>query len=263
MTDNQDRIARKIRKLLAIAEDDAASAAEVQNAMGFARRLMDAHHVSEDDLAHEPADDYQRVDQAQFAERHAFVGRRIYCWESMLSGFVSKFVGAAGYIDDRVRPVRNHAGFVQRDDAGHVREGKSFVFYGVAEDGAIAAELYYELRQLIVSMAVIKWGGCYKGDGATYAEGFVAGLSTQLTRGKQVEQSSGTTTAMILLARRDDLVKYKRAKADEWLIQKHGAKLVAGPRRSGSSTGSRSAYSEGRSDGAATSVSAARNRKLN
>jgi len=262
MTDKQERIAAKIRKILNIAEDDAASAEEIQNAMNHAKRLMDSHHLTMEDLGHEPEDDYQKVDQANMDQCSAFVGKKVFLWESMLSLFVSEFVGVPVYATSRPQKIITPAGLGVFDDKGQPKFGKAFVFYGVAEDAAIAVELFNELRQMISTLALGKWGTIYKGDGATYAEGFVNGLNTQLRQSSKIEQQT-STTSMILLSRRDDLIKYKEKKAANWLSTEHNIRLRSGNRRPGSRTGSHSAYSEGRSDGSRADVSATRRRKIN
>jgi len=47
---NLDQIKERIRKLLNLANDDAAMGGEVRNAIAFAERLMATHHLSEADL---------------------------------------------------------------------------------------------------------------------------------------------------------------------------------------------------------------------
>ena len=260
MTDQQDRIARKIRKMLAIAEDDAASTEEVQNAMNMAQRLMDDHHLSESDLAHEPEDDFRKVDKAEFGDGRAYVGKRLYTWESTLASFVSKFVGCKAAIDNELRQVRNRQGFAVMEK-GRAVEGKSILFYGVAEDVAIAVELYDELRQLIASLAVLKWGSVYKNNGAAYAEGFVTGLDSQLKKAKE-QAKLGGGYALILTGRRDELIEYKKRKATQWLSREQGIRVTKSSRRSGTRSGSDAARQEGHSDGQNSDVQATRRRKI-
>jgi len=261
MTQTQERIADKIRKLLAIASDDAASEAEIQNAMNFAAKMMAAHHLTEDDLSHEPDDDYKKVDKSEFGDRRSYVGRKAFHWEMVLATFVSRFVGVPVYRDNQLRIVRNRRGIAQMDEKDNPRKGKSVVFYGVDEDAAIAAELYDELRGLIASMAVIRFASVYKGDGGMYSEGFVSGLFSQLKKAKNLENNSGST-AMILVARRDDLIKYKEKAAKNWLSKSQGIRVSKRGGQTRGARGSREAFSEGKADGASTNVGATRNKKL-
>ena len=65
---NLDAIKARLKGLLAIAKDDAASENEIQSALRIAARMMESHHLSEEDL--------QESEQDQFAEaRNAERGR--------------------------------------------------------------------------------------------------------------------------------------------------------------------------------------------
>lgn len=258
---SNDRIAAKVRKLLAIAGDEGASDAEIQNAMNHAHRIMDKHHLTEDDLGHEPDDDYAKVDKAEFGTFRAYVGKKAFTWECRLASFVSEFAGVPVYIDPEIRIVRAASGFAVFDENDDPKYGKSFVYFGVAEDCRIAVELYNELRSLIATMAVGRWGTVYRGDGAAYSEGFVAGLYSQLKRARIEERNESSSTALVLSARRDELVKYKKSKATAWLKRAKGINLSRSQRRSGSN-GSWRARSEGVQDGANTDVTATRRRKI-
>ena len=260
MTEKQERIASKIRKILAIAGDDAASTEEIQNAMAHARRLMDSHHLTQDDLAHEPADDYKKVDSSTFAQTRAAVGKRIYSWEEQLAVFISKFTGSPVYTANALEPVRVN-GFARTDSKGKILLGKGFVFYGVEEDAVISAELYSEMRELIVSLAVGLWGQAFRSEGASYAQGFVAGLFETLRKDKALPKPDTTTT--LIVARRDDLVKYKTDKASDWLAKSQGIKLKKGGGRPGSRVGfNGAAFRNGKEDGRKAEMSNLRRRKL-
>lgn len=259
-TTSKDRIADKVRKLFNIAADDSASAEEIDNAIRHAQRLMAKHHIDESDLAHEPADDYQRVDTSEFGEQRCWVNRQIYMWESYLAGFIKDFVGVGAYVDRRKREARKPNGFVitQRWKA---KLCMSVVFYGVAEDVAIAKELYDELRVMLMTCAQLKYSDIYRGSGALYCEGFVAGLKTKIKEAAKLSASS-SSTAMILVSRQTDLVQYKQKAAENWLTKERNIKL--GKARGGSShrNADGSAYWEGKHDGANADVSAARRKKL-
>jgi hypothetical protein len=258
---SDERIVRKIQALFSKTTEQGASEAEAQTAIDMATRLMEEHHLTADDLGHEPADDYKRVDSAKFDTRRSFVGGKLFSWEAYLATFVMKFVGVGNYIDNSISMIRKN-GFVQFTDDGEPRYGKSLVFFGVAEDAAIAAELYDELRILIASMAVARWGTVYKGDGAAYAEGFVLGLITKhVTATAEAKRLATDSTSLVLIARRDDLVKYKQTKATTWLESEKGIKLGSSQSRQGSQ-GSTVARNQGFKDGKATDVSCVRSKKL-
>lgn len=263
MSENmKSRVIDKVRSLFAKTTERGASEAEAATAVAMAQRLMASYHLSEEDLAHEPADDYAAVDDAKFGEYRSYVGRVVYAWEGSLAMFVSGFVGAPCYIDNAVRVVRRGE-IVQLDENGCTKNGKSIVFYGVAEDAIMASDIYDELRMLIASMAVAKWGGCYKGDGGMYAQGFVVGLYEKHKKADEQAriEASTSTTSMVLVARRNDLIQYKRDRAKSWLAIEKGIKL-RNKRSAGGANGSSSAWGSGRSDGAATDVNRSRARKI-
>lgn len=263
-------ITEKIRKIMAIAGDGAASEEEIENALRHAQRLMDKHHLTEDDLAHAPEDDYATVDRATFGDHRSWVGVKMYAWETRLSQFVADLVGVKIYCD-YVRPMRVR-GVMQFSDDGKRKRGRSFVFFGVDEDAHIAAEMFDELRLMIAAMARLKWGQVYVRDGGAYCEGFVSGLQSKLCESRDAEKleaqrciaqtdASDRANALVLIERRTALVKYKRDKASEWLSKEKGIKLRSGGSRGGAS-GSGDARREGHSDGRAANVSAIRRRKL-
>ena len=257
-------IIRKIKKALAIAQDNAASDGEIQAAMNAVQKMMDRHHLTEDDLTHEPVDDYAAVDAANFNQIRAWIGRKVFYWESYLAQFVSKFVGVPLYVDNNLQIARQYgSGFMLLDSDGEPQKVKSFVFYGVAEDALIAKELYDELRLIIRTLAYGKYGTAYQGDGGRYAEGFVSGLFSQLEEQTKIRriEAAGNSTAMVLIARQTDLVQYKERKAKDWLKAEANIKLRKGGRTSGAS-GSYGAFSDGRTDGSNAEVSKQRARKL-
>jgi hypothetical protein len=151
---------------------------------------------------------------------------------------------------------------LQGTDAGDPKYGASFVYYGVAEDAKMAAEIYDDLRLLIASMAVAKWGTIFKGDGAAYAEGFVMGLIHKHGQSEiEAKKIATDSTSMVLIARRDDLIAYKQDKSKDWLKKEKGIKLGKGSQWGGSS-GSRQAHNEGFQDGQNTDVSNTKSKKL-
>lgn len=256
MTANIEAIKDRIRKLLKTAKDDAATEGEIDNAIRFARSLLDKHHLSEEELADEPANHYARVDAADKSRFFATVSSRFYSWESALARFISNLTGAPSYCESNTRTARSADGRAKLNESDEPYEGKSFAFYGVAEDARMAVDLFYEIWWTVRSMARLKFGQCYRGDGGMYAEGFVDGLSDKLEEQQGQEKkeaiSSNNTRGLILIERRNDLIQYKEQSARTWL-KGIGVNLYAGSRRSGAN-GSFGAYGEGRTDGQRTNV---------
>lgn len=256
----ESSIISKIQKLLAVAGDGAASENEIQSAINIAKKLMTAHHLTEEDLAHEPKDDYQKVDEADFGEVRSFVGATIALWEQWLASVVTDFVGCPAYTDKVKRPVRKN-GFVQFDGDDEVRYGKSIVFYGVAEDAAIAAQLYDDMRGLIATMAVARTGKVYKSEGASYCQGFVTSLNAKIKQAGKIEMKAEGNGALIVL-RSKDLIEYKATKAKDWLIADKGIHLRKGGKGAGSRVGfDKEAFQQGRKDGAAAEMTAEQRKK--
>lgn len=258
-----DKIVNQIRALFAKTGENGATEAEAQLAIDMAQRLMNRYHLTEEDLAHEPSDDYAKVDNADYRKFACVLGKKIFRWESDLAQFVSRFTSVLGYIDNEIIAKRVN-GFIQMDQNGNVIQGKSFVFYGIAEEVMLASQLLDELRGLIGSMAIARFGSIYKGDGAAYAQGFVYGLFQKITNSKLLEKSAETnSTGLVLIARRDDLIQYKAKKSEEWLEEENpDLKLKKLARKQGTKTGSADAWNQGTVDGKNTEVGVSRNKKL-
>ena len=258
----ESTIISKIQKLLATAGDSAASENEIQSAINIAKRLMTAHHLTEEDLAHEPKDDYAKVDEAKFGEVRCFVGPTIALWEEQLAGTISKFVGCPAYTDRTKRVMRGRNGLVLFDAKDEIRYGKSIVFYGVHEDAMIAAQLYDDMRELIATMAVGRTGKIYKSEGASYCQGFVSALYQKITEAAKIEMKAPGNGALIVL-RSNDLIQYKQEKAKGWLTKETNIKLRKAGKGAGSRVGFvRDAFQQGRKDGANTEMTADRKKKL-
>ena len=259
---NIDKIKDRIRQMLAIASNDASSDGEIDNAIRFARNLMDQHRLSENDLVVEPADQKQAINDAPKDRAFVTIGGKIYAWESQLAHAVGQIVGCPFYTNgDKTRLARSRAGYVRFDAKGEAMRGKSIVFYGIAEDAWLAAELYEELRTTIITLARLKWGGCYKGDGGRYAEGFVDGINSKITSQEKQERINATgVNSLILIERRNDLVVHTNRVARNWLTSQ-GVRLSKGTPRPGAN-GSANAYGSGVADGQRSTVNVSRAPKI-
>lgn len=258
-----DKVKDRVRKLLNLAHDDAAAEGEIDNALRFAKQLMDEHHLSEDDLSQEPEDQYKQIENSPKCSQFVSVSGRIYAWESGLSMFCARFVGGVGtYIDSRKTPARDHRGMaILHPRTNEPYAARRICFYGIAEDVALAAELFHELRLSIIASAILKFGGYCKGDGGYYCEGFVAGLREKTRKAEeQSKPLASDSKALVLVDRRKDLIERKKDAGNEWL-KSQGIKLCSGSHRSGAS-GSSDSFHEGRSDGRSTDVSVSRTKKL-
>lgn len=254
-------VIRKIQALLAKAGDKAAAENEIETAYNMARKLMTSYHLREEDLAHEPKDDYKKVDEADFGRVRSFLGKTVATWEARLATVISEFVGVPAYCDNDLHLVKKN-GFCSFDKNDDPLYGKSIVFYGVAEDANIASELFDEMRVLIASMAVGRTGKIYKAEGASYCQGFVSSLYDKIKRAALLEMKDVPTTTALIVLRSRDLIEYKKEKAKEWLSETSSVKLRK-TKRAGSKVGfDREAYQQGRVDGEAAELAANRRKKL-
>jgi hypothetical protein len=157
-------------------------------------------------------------------------------------------------------------GIVQCDDDGNVKIGQAMVFYGIAEDTALAEVVYTELRVLIYTMARSLYGNPYGGAGASYGEGFINGLFSKRRAAIAEEKTKAITdqssTGLILIARRNDLVQRKTELATKWIEKKFGKKLRSRKTGDGARDFDRGASARGYADGRATDVEATRRKKL-
>jgi hypothetical protein len=144
-------------------------------------------------------------------------------------------------------------GIAETNGRGEPRMACGIAFYGCDEDAQCAAAMFEELRDAISTMAIIRWGGWARGDGAAYAEGFALGIQTANEKAKAaLMHGDSQTTALMLVSEKNQLAI--REKAKDWLTATTGMKLKTGKARRFSS-GSSNARDEGRRDGSNYGVS--------
>lgn len=265
-TTDKARMVDKVRKLLNIAGDDGAAQGEIEAAMLQVQRLMEKHHISEEDLAKEPDVMYRDIENAPMNEVFCVVGKKMAMWEKQLGGFVSELVGCGAYMSLSKSNVVRKFGIVQCDDNGQVKIGQAMVFYGIAEDTALAEIIYNELRMLIYTMARSLYGNPYGGAGASYGEGFINGLFSKRKKAIEEEKVRAITdqssTGLILIERRNDLVQRKTDLAKKWIEKKFGKKLRHRKTGDGARDFDHTASARGFADGRDTDVDATRRKKL-
>lgn len=92
MSDPTDRIKSRVRKLLNLANDQSAAEGEIENALRYARALMDQHHLDEADLDEE-------VREERMAQMIATCGgSKMSAWESALAHAIVKVIGFGWYV---------------------------------------------------------------------------------------------------------------------------------------------------------------------
>jgi Protein of unknown function (DUF2786) len=247
----------KIRKLLSIAADKAASEHEIELCLAKADRLMQDHHLSEADLF----DNFDALrDSAfngKFMKRTVHAARKCYRWEYQLSVFVQRYVGGLGCFS-RSGAEFDDNGQRYTDNTGVPFSATIFVFFGLHEDIELAECLFTDLRQAIMGLAKAKHHGCFRGPGASYALGFVAGLFTQMKQRRETERLTAKARYidaderhdLTVIERRDELVQLKEDCAYDWLASEAGGGIRLHKRSSRGKTASQDAYLQGKTDGA-------------
>jgi hypothetical protein len=262
-------IKAKIRGLLNIAKDDAASENEIETALKIAQKMMERHHLSEYDLTEDPLAQMEQAANAPKTKEAAELGSKIYTWEVILAEAVARhIVKGVGWYSQKTN--QTPSGLIRRNEHGKPIQFGQIMFYGVAEDVEIARRIFTEIRTAIIALARLRYGSVFRGDGAAYAEGFATGLKKksiqQDTDEREEAQKRLTTTSdnrgLILLSRRTDLIRRKEDSAKKWLASPAGGGIRLATQSRGGSSGDDSARQQGMKDGAGYGVSATRSKKL-
>jgi hypothetical protein len=203
-----ERVMRVLRALDRTANNQASTEAEKRNALRAMQQLMLKNNLSREDVEDE------NTDQVHFTRMSCAVNSSRACqWEKEL----------AAYLCDTI--VTTVQWYVAR--SGH---RTLFAFYGPREDVKVTIGLFRELLLSIAASARLNYGGHSRGSGASYAEGYVAGLprfTSELTDDsnaastKNPAQAAGSES---LVAASRALVLHKAAK--EWLAQECHIRLV-------------------------------------
>lgn len=240
-----DTIKERIRKLLNLA-DGSTHDGEIDNALRFAQRLMDAHQLTRAQILDDP-DGADSLANEQMAREAAYTGSaKVSHWEGTLVMAVCQVVGSVQVYADRHHNGRTADGLF----IGHDRPRAAMQFFGMAEDVSLAVALFTDTRQTITAMARLKFGGVYRGEGRSYCEGFTRALY------RKTEETATERTAQC-----SAIIETTSGKALAWLNTEHDIKLS---KSSGGSGGRHfgDANAEGRSDGQRCGFSANRRAKL-
>lgn len=241
-----EKVKSRIRKLMNLAENDAAAEGEIENALRFAKKLMDEHHLTDADI------NLEQNKEIEFSLLKVFTDSSKSCyWEEQLFMFITKLVGTIGVYQSYDELKKNDHGFVDLSKKGKV---KVYAFYGPTEDVEIAKELWYVLQHTIAVMSVAKYGSVYRGDGRIYCEGFVSGLRSKIIKHLPTEEGS-TQLSLILNS--------KKKQSKRWLQNKQNIQTYK-PTKTFSRNVSYNPdiHRDGFEDGQKTEVSASRRKKL-
>lgn len=242
----------RIRKLLALAADGSEAEGEIRNALNYARSLMQAHHLTEDDVRDDPHADaaVHEMKQSQVSGQFG----RMAVWESGLASFVQDLTGVSFYTEP-AKAVRV-GGRLQFGVNGKPLKRPSVLFYGIDEEVDLATHVYSELSLTIAASARLKYGGVARGDGRQYAEGFVVGLIQKLRDSKRGDDEQ----TRALTVRCTAIVERKQQEARQWLSKERGVRLKTTTVRPVG--GSEAAFDDGLEDGRKQEVSGAKRKKI-
>jgi hypothetical protein len=258
------KVKATIRHLLNLANDEAAAEGEIANAMRFATRLMEQHQLRDEDIS-EVDEKLLDLERAEMGWQSQHTGSsRMSEWEGDAAMFTCRLVGGVQCYAESPSIVRVN-GILKLDDEGKPLRRAGICFYGIAEDVEIARQVFAELIVTIASMARLKWGGVYRGDGREYCEGFVSGLNSQLSDSRNQARiaANSDSRALVAIQSRSEIVARKKDLGTKWLRNECGVHLRSAGRGYGGSTHyNASARADGRADGARHQPNAERRRKL-
>lgn len=233
-----------LKKLFAVADNDASTDGEIEAAMAIATTLMARHQIERDDVF-EDEDGEVNVTNVVYGKRSRYsLYVSICAWESYLCRFITEFVPGTGYYI--------HRGAVRRNKAGMATSSKAtlITFYGSEADIEFCCDLFDEVVCFIRAAAHLRFGAALsRGEAAAYAEGFASGLCSaneKAAEGIKQASRSGDSHALIVVNRTLAI----KDGAKDWLKQEHGVRLVKGRASRSAERHSYGAYSQGRSDGA-------------
>jgi hypothetical protein len=252
-----EAIKARIRKLMAVTGDMVATEGEINNAMSLAMKLIDQHQIDIADIKEKE----QAPENIEFGQVSInYTKARIVTWESTLGMAICKLFGSVSMYASQVKEPFRINGIIQMDDNNNPLYTPTMKFYGPINEINEAKELYTDWLISIGTMACSRWGGCYRGAGAQYCDGFTRAIykkvseldnNRSFTQAKAPAQFGNNCTA-ITLTRRYELIKKG---ASEWLKKTHNIKLNKGTRSSGYQRDNSGAFSEGFSHGSKSNFS--------
>jgi hypothetical protein len=186
-----DKVMKLLRALDNTASNGASTEGEKRNALRMMQSLMLRHNLSRDDIV-----DDDDVNHVQFTRMACPVnGRRACGWEKDLARYVTQHIFPT---IQWYRSTKGHRTF--------------FWFYGPLADVQNGIALFRELLLTIATAVQLQYGSHMRGSGASYAEGYVAGLPR--SGSDTAEQDEQVLSQRALIQTRTLAL---RSAADQWL----------------------------------------------
>lgn len=228
-----DRIIERIQKLLRLANNDAASEGEIENAMAFARKLMDEYDIAEHSIILEESDEKLST---RVADEVLYATRKI-----ALPRVRDLAQAAANVCDCRLYYSQN----MVREAWRH-----TIRIYGLEHDVAVAHAMFKELCVSMRALARMLYGTKRTSEHCGYEQGFADRVLTRSyriadeRRPEEVDGDPSTCTAIVL--RKDVALDRYR---DSLRL-----KPMKGLQGSRATAGSAGAYDRGWDDGGKASL---------
>lgn len=221
MSDNIYSIKDKIHKLLDLTDIDAAADGEIDNALRFAEMMFAKHNLTRDDVTTTNSDsENPEIDISKVVfdrQRTWSLTSKSSVWEHWLLTLIPhifRSVDAARY--RKAKPMRRN-GILFLDQNRKLLYQVPLLFYGPEVDVAAAVDLFEELQQIIASMARLRRGDCFNGNGAAYCEDFVYALLHKHQRlSLEMRESTTDPTTALMLARSDQTSLALRKAGKSW-----------------------------------------------
>jgi hypothetical protein len=200
-----ERILRRLRALDNTANNDASTEGEKRNALLMMQALLLRHNLSREDLLGDSGTSTLQLGRFSCVLNSS----RACTWEH----------GVAHYLCDEIFPLVQYFS---------TRKGKRTLihFYGPHLDSSNCMALFRELIVTIAAAAQVRFGGYYRGSGASYAEGYVQGLPRTKEKSesgsKKRSQPSSDESQSLIAAR--SLIVHETAR--QWLSNECGIQLV-------------------------------------
>lgn len=266
---DMDRIKETIRDLLNLADNDGAFEQEAENALRFARKLMNRHGLDQSDLEEErDATSVAAAADVEYGRRNSFSeSSTLSKWEETVATTACEILGTVQwYVQTKILKKTPHGTVQTHPRTGKPLRGTRMVFYGPAGDCEHVIDLLDEWRALIMAMARLKYGGVFKGPGRSYCEGFAHSLWRKFAQireeeERQKKQLDGDRSMALMLVNSSAIQVAKKEKGSDWLKNVEGIKLQKRPATSYRKHHG-DAFNKGVADGKRANVSAERKKRL-
>lgn len=251
MTDKEKEI-KRIAKLFALAEDDAASQGEIENALRMAQERMLRHNLTREDIKREGGEiDVSGITYARYPV--FWKGKKQPRWLWSLTEFNKCFYKT-------VQCYRDTSGFyeVTTPEGGRTINnilcpgsdiGLKLYYYGPSDDALEAAMMHYHLQDVMLTLLEARFGSSgASGKGLDYALGFFRGLQEKnVTITQKLKDSSAKTTELILVSEKTELAIKEQAKNE--IAHRFGVKLRKGVKLQSRKSFDHNMYQLGKRDG--------------